>query len=45
MRYVLPFLLALLAACGAEAPPRFVDRAAPGVTVSGEARIGVRTQL
>ena len=45
MKYVLPFVLALLAACGAEAPPSFGEGAAPGVNVSGEARIGVRTEL
>ena len=36
----LPLILALLAGCGADAPPR-ADAPAGGVTVSGEARLGV----
>ncbi|MFN4057932.1 MAG: hypothetical protein ACK4HW_07095 [Roseinatronobacter sp.] len=36
--------LLLLAACGAEAPPRH-DAPQPGPSVSGEARIGVRGTL
>jgi hypothetical protein len=35
--------LALLAACGAEAPPRAPE--ASGVSISGEARIGVSGRL
>ncbi|WP_099826217.1 argininosuccinate lyase [Oceaniglobus indicus] len=39
--------LALLSACGADAPPFKPEAATPenGVTVSGDARIGVTTTL
>ena len=37
--------LVLLAACGAEAPPRAPDNPPPGLSVSGEARIGVSARL
>lgn len=36
-------VLALLAACGAEAPPRAPEPT--GLTISGEARIGVSGRL
>lgn len=36
--------LLLLAACGAEAPPRFGETQ-PGMSVEGEMRIGLRGRL
>ncbi len=46
MKYALPALALLLPACGAEAPPRAPEPApAAGVTIGGEARIGVRATL
>ncbi len=38
-------ILALLAACGADAPPERPKGATPAVTVSGDARIGVTGTL
>ena len=44
MKLVALAALLLLAACGAEAPPRY-ENAQPGLGVSGEVRIGVRGTL
>jgi predicted small lipoprotein YifL len=35
----------LLAACGADGPPTPPEERAPGVTISGDARIGVSGRL
>lgn len=45
MRVALITFAFLMAACGAEAPPRHSETAPSGVSISGEARIGVRTEL
>ena len=47
MRAILAFaLLATLAACGVDGPPEPpTARATPGVSISGEARMGVNTSL
>jgi hypothetical protein len=44
MRSALITCALLLAACGADAPPRH-GAASPGVTVGGEILIGVKTNL
>ena len=43
LRLILPLSLTLLAACGADGPPQPPAQAAPkpGLTISGEARIGI----
>lgn len=43
MRMSLSALALLLAACGADGPPRFQEQEPvhPGVTMSGDARIGI----
>lgn len=39
-------LLALLAGCGIDGPPqRPAERPAPGITLSGEAEIGLKHEL
>ncbi len=45
MKYAAPFILLLLTACGAEAPPRAAEPVGTGLTVSGEIRMGVKTEL
>ncbi len=45
MKYAAPLMLFLLAACGAEAPPRAAETTTPGVTISGDMRMGVKTEL
>lgn len=45
MRYLLALAAVTLAACGAEAPPSFADRTTPGVSLTGEAMVGIRTTL
>ena len=45
MKYVLLACVLLLGACGAEAPPSYPAPSQTGVSVTGEARIGVSTEL
>ncbi|WFE75358.1 hypothetical protein [Roseinatronobacter sp. S2] len=45
MKYALLACVCVLCACGAEAPPSYSEPAQSGVTMSGEARIGVSTEL
>jgi len=45
MKYASLIAVLLLAACGAEAPPRHAETPPPGLSISGEARIGVKTTL
>lgn len=45
MRVFAALGLIFLAGCGAEGPPTHAGEGTPGATVSGEMRIGVRTEL
>ena len=47
MRFALVTFALLLAACGADGPPRYQERepAQRGVTMSGEAQIGMMVDL
>ncbi len=45
MRVFAAISLLFLAGCGAESPPTQAGQMTPGASVSGEMRIGVRTEL
>ncbi|MBR3369395.1 MAG: hypothetical protein IKG52_02060 [Rhodobacteraceae bacterium] len=45
MKYALLAAVLVLSACGAEAPPTYSAPAQSGVSVTGESRIGVSTEL
>ncbi|MCC5960933.1 MAG: hypothetical protein JJU08_16495 [Rhodobacteraceae bacterium] len=45
MKYALLACVCVLCACGAEAPPSYPAPAQSGVSVTGEARIGISTEL
>lgn len=45
MKYASLLGVLWLAACGAEAPPRAPETPTPGVSISGEARVGVTAKL
>ncbi|SUZ30526.1 hypothetical protein ROE7235_00249 [Roseibaca ekhonensis] len=45
MKFAAIAVVLVLAACGADGPPVAAERAKPGLNVSGEVRMGVRTEL
>ena len=45
MKYTAVLFALALAACGADGPPTAPDRTGPGLDVSGEVTMGVKTEL